>query len=193
MAVEPGRTRAYDNDLRWRIVWQKNVNNWSTEEISKSLCVSPATVWRILDRFERTGSVDPTKRANNQVKLLHEHDVFLLVQLVCENPSIYLKEIQLELERTTGTVAAVSTIFRTLKKLGFTRKKIQFVAIQRSDVLRARFQAEVSMYSSEMFIFIDETGCDRKNALRKFGYSVRGKPATCVRLLSKGKRYSAIS
>ena len=90
-----------------------------------------------------------------------------------KNPSIYLKEIQLELERTTGTVAAVSTIFRTLKKLGFTRKKIQFVAIQRSDVLRARFQAEVSMYSSEMFIFIDETGCDRKNDTSGYTQALR--------------------
>ena len=34
--------------------------------------------------------------------------------------------------------------------------------------------------------------CDLINALRKFGYSIRGKRTTCVRLLSKGKRYSAI-
>ena len=192
MAGEPGRTKAYCCDLRWRIVWQRNVNSCSIKEISKNLSVSSSTVWRILDRFQRTGNVDTTKRVNNHVKLLHEHDVFLLVQLICENPSIYLREVQLEIQRVTGTLVSAPTLCRTLKKLGFTRKKLQFVAIQRSDVLRAKYQAEVSMYSSEMFLFIDETGCDRRNALRKFGYSVRGKPATCVRLLSKGKRYSAI-
>lgn len=193
MQGEHGRTKAYNNDLRWRIVWQKNVNNCTMKEISNNLSVSLSTVWRILDRYQRTSSVDATIRANNQVKLLHEHDVFLLVQLVCANPSIYLREVQLEMQRVTGTVVSASTICRTLKRLGFTRKKLQFAAIQRSDVLRARYQAEISMYSSEMFLFVDETGCDRKNALRKFGYSIRGRPATCIKLLSKGKRYSAIA
>ena len=192
MTGEPGRTKAYNCDLRWCIVWQKHLNNSSIREISRNLCVSPATVSRILARFERTGTVDPTKRSNNQVRLLHEHDIFLLVQLVCDNPSIYLGEVQFELQRATGTIAHASTICRTLKKLGFTRKRLQLVALQRSDVLRARFQADVSTFSSEMFLFVDETGCDRRNALRKFGYSVRGKPAISVRLLSKGKRYSAI-
>ena len=64
-----------------------------------------------------------------------------------------------------------------MKRLGFTRKKLKFVALQRSDVLRAEYQAEVLMYNSEMFLFVDETGCDRKNAARKFGYSLRGFPA----------------
>ena len=192
MAGEPGRTKAYDIDLCWHIVWQKNVNNCTIEEISNNLCISPATIWRILDRYQRTGSVNATIRANNQVKLLHEH-VLLLVQLVCENPSIYLREVQSEMERVTGSVVLASTICRTLKRLGFTRKKLQFAAIQRSNEIRARYQAEISIYSNEMFLFVDETGCDRRNALRKFGYSICGRPATCVKLLSKGKRYSAIA
>jgi len=64
-----------------------------------------------------------------------------------------------------------------MKRLGFTRKKLKFVALQRSDVLRAEYQAEVLMYNSEMFLFVDETGCDHKNAARKFGYSLCGFPA----------------
>ena len=51
-----------------------------------------------------------------------------------------------------------------MKRLGFTRKKLKFVALQRSDVLRAEYQAEVLMYNSDKFLFVDETGCDRKNA-----------------------------
>ena len=48
------------------------------------------------------------------------------------------------------------------------------------------------MYSSNMLVFLDETGCRRKDAMRRFGYSLRGYPSKCVKLLSRGKRYSAI-
>ena len=44
-----------------------------------------------------------------------------------------------------------------------------------------------------MFIFIDETGADRRNSLRKYGYSLRGKPAINNSLLYRGERVSAIA
>ena len=39
---------------------------------------------------------------------------------------------------------------------------------------------------------MDETGSDRRDQLRKFGYSVKGLPGTCKRLLTRGIRVSAI-
>ncbi len=48
------------------------------------------------------------------------------------------------------------------------------------------------MYDSSLFIFLDETGSDCKDALRRYGYSMRGYPARIAKLLIKGKRYSAI-
>lgn len=191
--MEPRRTKVYGNDLRWRIVWQRKVNNRTIKDISSNLCVSPSTVWRILERFDRIGSVNATTRANNQAGSLHEHDIFIMIQLICSNPSIYLREIQIEMQSVTGTVVSASTICRALKKRGFTRKKLNLFALQRSNVLRAKYQAEISVYNTDMLIFLDETGCDRRNSLRKFGYSVRGKPARCAKLLSRGRRYSAIA
>ena len=44
-----------------------------------------------------------------------------------------------------------------------------------------------------MLIFVDETGSDRRTVLRKYGYSLKGKPATTDTLLVRGKRYSAIA
>lgn len=98
----------------------------------------------------------------------------------------------MQLLQTTGTEASVSTICRSLKRNGFTRKKLQLCALQRSDQLRAAYQAEVSMHDSNMLVFLDETGCRRKDTIRKFGYSLRGQPAKSVKLFCKGRRYSAI-
>ena len=97
----------------------------------------------------------------------------MLIELVCDKPSTYLHEIQSRLLQITGTDASTATICRTLRRLGFTRKKLKYVAIQRCDILRAEYQAEVSLIDSNMLIFVDGSGCDRKNANRKFGFSLQ--------------------
>ena len=52
--------------------------------------------------------------------------------------------------------------------------------------------SDISVFDPDMLIWIDETGSDRRNSIRKFGYSLRGtRPRTHVLRVS-GKRYSAI-
>ena len=52
---------------------------------------------------------------------------------------------------------------------------------------------ECSAYRPEMFVFVEETGSNRRNAMRKFGYSLVGKTPSVSRLLVRGKRFSAIA
>ncbi len=70
------------------------------------------------------------------------------------------------LNPSLGYILVQPTLCRTL---GCTRQVIRHVAIQQSEVLRARFMAEVSMYDPAMLVWIDESGCD---SIRKFGYRV---------------------
>ena len=44
-----------------------------------------------------------------------------------------------------------------------------------------------------MLVFVDETGADRQNRMRKYGLSVRGKPPVYNTLLFRGERISAIA
>ena len=46
------------------------------------------------------------------------------------------------------------------------------IAKQRDEDLRMAFANDVSMYDSEKLVFIDETGADRRNTIRKHGYIV---------------------
>ena len=50
--------------------------------------------------------------------------------------------------------------------------------------------AEMSIYNPEMLIFLDETGFDKRNVLRRYAYSFRDKPA---KLLVRGKHLNAIA
>ena len=53
--------------------------------------------------------------------------------------------------------------------------------------------SEISVYDPEMTIWVDESGCDKRNSLRKFAYNLRGMPPTDCSLLVRGTRYSAIT
>ena len=97
------------------------------------------------------------------------------------------------MEETTGTSVSISTICNFLHKNGFSRRKLSRIALQRSDELRAQFIQDISIYNPEMLVFIDETGSNSRDARRKFGYSLRGKPAKAVSLYGRGKHLSAIS
>jgi hypothetical protein len=80
-----------------------------------------------------------------------------------------------------------------LKGSKFSRKKMRLVAIQQSEELRARYLAEVVLYDPNLLVFVDETGSNRKDAMRKFGYSLRGQRCIAKKLLVRGKRVSAIA
>ena len=41
-------------------------------------------------------------------------------------------------------------------------------------------------------MWVDEMRSDRRDALNKFGYALRGQPAVCKRLLARGQRISAV-
>ena len=48
------------------------------------------------------------------------------------------------------------------------------VALQRSDVKRADFIAEMMQFNTDMFVFVNQTGSNRKKSIRKFGYGLKG-------------------
>ena len=43
-----------------------------------------------------------------------------------------------------------------------------------------------------MIVWVDETDCDLRNAMRKYGYGTRGMPPQDYTLKLRGKRFSAI-
>ena len=104
--------------------------------------------------------------------MLSQNDEFFVLQLVIERPGIYLHEIRRELQNS-GTDASIATICRFLQKCGFTRTKIQAVALRQSAELQHEYMSELELYKPSMLVFVDETGTDRRDSLRRFGYSLR--------------------
>lgn len=193
-SCEPARCSAYSTDLRWRMVWQAEALGLSNKQTAENLGVDPSTVSRIRQKFLISGSVDkkayPKEKAH---RLLTSPAQLLVLHLVLEKPGILLSELQSELSSVLMLNVDTSTICRFLHASGFTRQKLRYVAIQRDEFLRQKFIVDMSVYSPEMLVFLDESGADRRNTLRKYGYSIRGKPAQKHALLVRGEHVSAIA
>ena len=97
------------------------------------------------------------------------------------------------LKNETGTEVSITTICNFLHKNGFTRQKLTRVAVQRNEELRIRYKQDISIFNPDMFVFIDETGSDRRDTMRKFGYSLRGKPAKASNVFHRGTHVTAIA
>ena len=71
--------------------------------------------------------------------------------------------------------------------MGLNRKKRRKLASEWSDVARAMFMVQVETMHADTFIWADETGSDKCNALRKYAYSLRGVTHINYCLYTSGK------
>ena len=129
--------------------------------IAQIMNVSERTVWRYISLFKQTGDIQPIPRRNGPRMLMGDFEQITLLRVI---PGIYLQEIQDGLLHIFGVPVSVPTIYRTLKYMGCTWQAMHRVTLQRSDALRAQFMADISVYDPSMFIWLDETGCDRRHA-----------------------------
>ena len=79
------------------------------------------------------------------------------------------------------------------EKVWFYKTETEKFALQRSESLRSQFVQDVSIYKCETLLFVDETGSDQRDSIRKYGYSVRGHPISSQKLLVRGLHLSCIA
>ena len=141
--------KAYSEDLRWRAVWLNIVKGMTYTEIAEVLFMSEKSVYRYLSQFHATGSVEPKDPSGDQNKGLTEFESFTVLQSILHKPTAYLEEVQQDLFDTTGTWVHISTICRTIKQRGFTRKKVHVLLSSRvkrngsSSCLRSLYMIQI--------------------------------------------------
>ena len=162
--------------------------------VAENLGVDTSTVCWIVQLFRRTGSVSKKEynKANIDRKITDTVQFFIL-QLILDCPGIYLYEIQSEVKLTLELDLGLPTLCLFLSNHGFYRQKMKLVAKQRDEILCARFASEVSIYAVDIFVFLDEIGTDRRDILRRYGYSWRGMPAKANKLLVRGEHLAAVA
>ena len=150
MSAEPNHKAPYSSDIRWRIIWQKFGMDLTHRCIARNLSISIGTVHNVLKLFEETGEVSPKQlpEREDMRKIDNSGELFIL-DLLIENPSLYLGEICQKIDAMFSVYVTPATVCRIIRRNGFTRKKIQQVAKQRSVEFRGRLFAEVQHYQPE--------------------------------------------
>ena len=184
--------RKYSEDLRWRAVWQHCLQGKPVGAVARDLYNSDSSVERYVKLFTTTGEVMPstsTQHRPGPKRKLSEFEEITVLQSLLDRPGTYLREVQEELHDITGTWIDCS-ICRLAKSWGLSRQKLARVAIQRSDTKMAEFVVE--QFDPNMLLFVDETGSDRRNEVRRYGYSLKGITPRDYKLNVYGRRTSAI-
>jgi transposase len=89
------------------------------------------------------------------------------------------------------TIVDISTISKQLKKADWTNKRVHILAAQRDEDLRNYylFKLHQKGLTAEMFVFVDESGLDKRDGARRTGWAPKGVTPLTTSLLRRGKRY----
>lgn len=109
---------AYSLDLRQRVLraWDSGMDVYT---VAAKYEVSRAWVHRLVQRRRETGSIAPRQQTKFRRRSLSPHQEERLVALVIARPDATLAELR----EALPTTAALSTLWRTIGRLGFTVKK----------------------------------------------------------------------
>jgi transposase len=150
--------RPYSTDLRERIVAAVERGEHSIRQIVHIFAVSLSFVVRLLQRYRRTGALQPAPHAGGPTLIFDTPTVEHLLQLVADQPDATLAELRARL----GVCCHLSTIARILKKHRITRKKKTHPAQERDtprvQAQRQAFDHKMASVDPAHLVFVDETG-----------------------------------
>ena len=110
---------AYSLDLRKRVV-RACESGMTATAVAARFDVSVAWVYRLMQRRRETGSIAPRQQMKFRGRVLSRHEEVRLVTLITARPDATLAELQ----QALPTRAALSTLWRTIDRLGLTVKKM---------------------------------------------------------------------
>lgn len=116
--------KAYGVDLRERIVAAVEEKGWTQAKAAEVFEVSEASVsrYRARGRAGESLAALPASGGPEKILRLAEHQEALRESLQSE-PDLELEERRAFLQAAEGVQVSVSTLWRAMRALGFTRKK----------------------------------------------------------------------
>jgi transposase len=111
--------RAYSTDLRQRVVAARDARDATLEQIAARFSVSASWVRKILRQRRDTGSIEPLPHGGGRAPAFDVAAAARLRAAVKADDDATLEE----LARASGVACSVPAVYRTLDRLGITRKK----------------------------------------------------------------------
>jgi transposase len=123
--------KAYSVDLRERIIAAVR-GGMSKEEAARTFGVGATSVKRYVSLAEQGRSLEPGKAPGRESKL-GESGMRLLEEDLYERPTVTYENRAQLLHRLLGVEVSTATICRTIKRMGYTRKKDRWVRVNETN------------------------------------------------------------
>ena len=131
--------QAVSEAIQWTVI--RLSATMPSHEISGYTDISDRKIRDIIAHFNKTGDIKGSKRERPTLhRSLQDEDIRVyfnfellryanytikhLFNTLSSTPDLYLDELRLELQEKFGVSVALSTIWRTLKKSGYSMKKV---------------------------------------------------------------------
>ena len=114
---------AYSIDLRKKIFSAWENKEGSQRELAKRFKVSLSFVRDMLRRYRETNEIAALPQGGDRRSKLKLDEQKLLKKMVKDKNDIYLREIQLAMQKQIGVDVSISSLSRTLNRLNLGRKK----------------------------------------------------------------------
>ena len=136
------RYKALSEDLCWVLVHMHHKQNLAFQEIERNTGVKVWRIQNILKLFHDTGKVLLVKQRASRPSKLNQGNIdvscdrctcildwnFFIAKyieaFIAHSPDAYLDELRTQLEEVCGVKVHESTVWRALKRRGFTLKKV---------------------------------------------------------------------
>ncbi|KAJ6457180.1 hypothetical protein C8R47DRAFT_1180960 [Mycena vitilis] len=133
---------------------------------------SESTFWRTRKLWRETGYVSkPKSETSGRRRLLHREDIDYILRRVNLRPDWFLDELLTLLKHNRYISVHFTTIFRELRRLGVSRKKLKKIAAERNELVRMDFVRRMGEYPADYLGFLDETSKNERTLSRGYGRS----------------------
>lgn len=183
--------RAYSPDLRRKIVDAVGRGLTKTE-VARVFGVSRSSVKRYVKMDLQTGSLLPSKPPGSTPKIDDSASKLLELDLE-ERPAATLAQRCTHLLEVTGVRVGISTLWRTLKRLGYSHKKRSVGAAERDEFQRTAWRVLVAdQIVTDRLVFVDEMGSNTSMYPLR-AWSPAGERARCSAPRNRGRNTTLLA
>jgi len=183
--------KAYSYDLRAR-VYNFSLTH-TIRETAEIFNVSPSTVHLFRKQFAESGSLNPRAPLYDRPYLITPAGETFLQLLLAQEVDLTLEEIRYRYESVFGILVSMGTMYNTLERLNFSRKKKTFSDPKKSSAeVEEKYFEKLETIPPEKRFYLDETG-SCLNMTTLYGRSYQGERVYDSRPTSPGTRVNTIA
>jgi transposase len=165
---------------------------FKANEIAKVVGCSRRSICAITKNLRCFGSTKAPSEGAGRPRSVTPPMVDALREFLQQIPGAYLYEMADFLQKEFEVRLTTASIKRALVSIGWTKKKIRRVAKGRNADLRDLYLYNISEFSPEHFVFVDESGCDKRAGSRRTGWAPLGVTPTEVSQFQREQRYQIL-